>query len=222
MITRDQKILFAILAVFLAVIFFRFGTLLYFPGADDLLQKENLAKVQPKETLRQIFTAPKNNFAKVELILRTPGPKPGDAVEMKILDESCQKIISAGNLNSSFLSSNNLYEFAFTAISDSENKKYCLEAKFSPQKDTSKALNFFYTAVPGANFQNITAGQNFENQSLSMRLVYKNSNIFGDLSELNQRVSQYKPWFLKHYFFSAIAFGFVILSIILIAIFILL
>ena len=35
------------------------------------------------------------------------------------------------------------------------------------------------------------------NESLSFRPVYRNKTLLADFVELNQRMSQYKPWFLK-------------------------
>ena len=54
-------------------------------------------------------------------------------------------------------------------------------------------------------------------QSLSMRTVYRNATLWQDLGELNDRISQYKPWFLKDFFIGTIATLFVILSTTLIA-----
>jgi len=59
-------------------------------------------------------------------------------------------------------------------------------------------------------------GEEKKNQSLAMRPAYRNENIFQDFIELNQRISQYKPFFLKHYFLWFIIIGFIILSLTLI------
>lgn len=200
-----QKILLAISAIFLIAIFFKFAQLLSFPDSSIVLQKGLLVKIQPKETVTQKFTADRNGLAKVEALLRSPGIKyeNGDKMEMKLLEENCEKIIFTGELKLLFLNSNNLYEFNFPRIDDSKNKTYCLSATFQNKKANAKSIQFF------------TAGDQ-ENQPLSIRPVYKNSNIFENLSELNQRISQYKPWFLKHYFLWFISFGFILLSILII------
>jgi len=57
---------------------------------------------------------------------------------------------------------------------------------------------------------------------LSMRPAYENDNWKQDISELSQRISQYKPWFLKHFYLDAIAILFIVLSVGLVTILILL
>ena len=120
-----------------------------------------------------------------------------------------QVMLRQGKLTCSFLDSKNLYEFRFPRIVDSKNKSYCLIATFKPKKSSAKSIRIF------------TMGDE-ENQPLSIRPVYKNNNIFADLNELNRRISQYKPWFLKHYFlysiiilFLALLAGLVIILIII-------
>jgi len=52
-------------------------------------------------------------------------------------------------------------------------------------------------------------------KSLAMRPAYLNHYFWQDIQELNQRISQYKPWFLKHYFLDFIGLGFLSLSLLL-------
>ena len=87
-------------------------------------------------------------------------------------------------------------------------------------KTSVKGLRLF--SMPATSFQfglkNTTTAETFENKTLSVRGVYVNDNLGQDLRELSQRISQYKPWFLKHYFLEAIAILFMVLSVGLIVI----
>ena len=144
LLNHSKKIILAIFLLFLIGIFWRFSTLLYFPSAGGFLEKGEMAKLHAKETLQQVFTVDSNDLAKLEIILRSPGLQPGDQVEAKILDAPCQKTIASGELTNSFLSSNNLYEFSFPIIPNSQKQTYCLALTFRPQSSSSKSLQFFY------------------------------------------------------------------------------
>lgn len=206
-----NKILLAILAIFILAIFWRFFNLLSFRDSSIVLEKGLTVKLRTKESLTQKFTANRDGLVKVEVLLRSPGIKyeNGDEMKMEILDPDCAKTLREGFLTDAFLNTENLYEFKFERIPDSNGREYCLKATFQNQKENAKAIQFF------------TMGEN-ENQPLSIRPVYKNTNFLADFSELNQRMSQYKPWFLKHYYLWFVMIGFVILSISLIVILILL
>ncbi|NTW27564.1 MAG: hypothetical protein HGA36_04525 [Candidatus Moranbacteria bacterium] len=210
-----KKILFLIFMHITMLIFFRFSTLLEFPDSSIVLEKGDPAvKLKATETLSQKFIASRDNLVKVEFLLRTPRPKPEDVVKMEIADESCTKIIRSGRLNSSFLASDNLHEFAFSKIPNSNGKTFCILATFEPQKSSAKALQFFTqeNKQPAFSAQNSSSEDDLSGQALSMRPVYVNDHWWQNLSELSQRMSQYKPWFLKHFFLDAIIILFVILS----------
>lgn len=187
-----------------AIVFGKFFSILYFPDSEVVLGKgDPVISINPGIPLIQKFVAKRNNLGKIELILRTPGPKDEDVIKAEIADETCSNILRQGKIERSFISSGNLYEFRFDRIPDSENKTYCL--KIEPEK---KKFKFFTAESNAYHFELREAA----GRSLAMRTVYKNENISQDLSELNQRISQYKPWFLKHHYLSAIVILFTLLS----------
>lgn len=197
-----KKLLLFFAAILLIAVFWKFFSLLSFPDSGILLQKGKIIKLRPEATLTQKFSANRNNLAKIEVLLKGSGVKyeNGDKVAAKIADENCQKILREGELKDSFLEIQNLHEFSFEPIPDSAGKEFCFLATFLPKKLGTKSLQFY------------TAGEE-TGQPYSIRPVYKNSSIIQDLSELNQRISQYKPWFLKHYFLDVIFLVFIISSI---------
>ena len=213
MLKNPQKIILAILVLFLIGIFWRFSTLIYFPAAGGFLEKDEITKLHPAETLQQVFTVPASNLTRIEIILRSPGIAPDDQVEVKLMDGACKKTLAQGNLADSFLSSNNLYDFSFPRIDSSAHQTYCLALTFQPQKSTAKSLQFFYRPETGASFKNLSTGEILNDQSLSFRLVYKNPSFYQNMRELNQRISQYKPAFLKAGSLSVIVGGFICLSL---------
>lgn len=202
-----KNIFLAIFTFLLVMLFSRFLANLSFPDSSINLQKGLTVKLQSKNSLTQKFTTTRGGLTKIEVLLRSPGIEfeKGDRVTAQLADGNCQKIILEGKLQSSFLSSNNLYEFVFPKIDDSKNKTYCLIATFQAQKSSARAIQFFTTG-------------DTENQPLSLRPVYVNDSFWQNMTELNRRMSQYKPWFLKHYFLWFVMIGFIILSIGLVAI----
>ena len=204
-----NKIILLFAAILFIAVFWRFESLLYFPDSSILLQKGNTVKLNPESTLTQKFSASKNYLAKIEVLLRGSGVKykDGDKVTTKIADENCQTILREGEIKDSFLETQNLHEFEFEPIVDSAGKEFCFIATFLPKNEKAKSLQFFTMEE--------------ENQPYSIRPVYKNSSITQDLSELNQRISQYKPWFLKHFYLYAIVILFLATSAAIVVILIL-
>lgn len=215
-----KKIFLIFTAIVFIVVFWKFFSLLYFPDSKIILEKgDPIFELNPDIHLEQKFIANRDGLSKIEFLLRTPGPKNEDLIKIEIADEDCKNILKQGKFEKSFISSGNLYEFKFDRIPNSNNKKYCLKIESEKKK-----FKFFTMESQDSQFaltsQDIDA--KFENKSLSMRTVYKNENIRQDLDELNQRISQYKPWFLKHYFLSTIVILFTLLSAAIVVILIML
>ncbi|MFA7209290.1 MAG: hypothetical protein WC120_03305 [Parcubacteria group bacterium] len=198
----SKKIFLIIVSIITLSIAWRFFDLLSFRDSNIVLQKGLTVKLRPKGSLQQKFVANRDGLTKIEVLLRSPGIKyeNGDRMEMKLADANCEENLRTGYLDDSFLNTENLYEFSFDRIPDSQEKEFCLTATFANKKESAKSIQFF------------TMGDE-TGQPLSIRPVYKNAHIWQDFSELNQRISQYKPWFLKHYFLAAIAISFIVISI---------
>lgn len=210
-----KKLLLTLLGIFVIIIFYKFFTLLSFPDSSIVLTKGGPIKMLPKEIVSQKFTTNRNGFHTLDFLLRSPGIKPGDNVTVEIRDENCGKVLRKGNLEIPFLNSNNLYVFNFNPIANSNGKNFCATATFEPGKGGAKnVLMFVNIDQPNGPFaSNLITGQTYENQTLSIRPEYRNANVWQDLRELNQRMSQYKPWFLKGFFLETVIVLFVILSI---------
>ncbi len=186
------------------VVFGKFFSILYFPDSSVPLEKgDPIIEINPDTTTEQKIFSARNGLSKMEFLLRTPGPKKGEIIEIEVADEKCQNTIKKGELKKSFISSGNLYEFKFDRILDSEGKTYCLKIK--PEK---KKFKFF---TMDSNDSRLEL-QDIPGRSLAIRAVYKNESIGQDLGELNQRISQYKPWFLKHFYLDVIVILFLIIS----------
>ncbi|MFZ2976096.1 MAG: hypothetical protein WA055_05725 [Candidatus Moraniibacteriota bacterium] len=195
--------LLLILAIFLLFIFLRFEKELIF--FENSLQKNSSIKISKDQKLSGKFESTRANLTQVEILLgggkKLTNPT---AVKIKLADENCSKIIREGSVEPSYLKRKDIYEFRFSKIADSKDKKYCLILGYEPQKLDAK------------NLQVYTSGD-----QPAMRAVYVNDNTWQNINELSQRMSQYKPLFLKHYFLWAIFLSFIFFSIFLIVVLIL-
>ena len=215
---NSKQTFLLILGIFVITIFFRFFSLLSFRDSSVVLEKGELIPFKRDTTLTQTFVANRDNLMKIEFLFRSSGPKPASEVKVEIADETCSNPIRKGNLSVPFLNSDNLYEFNFSKIPNSNGKKYCIITTYKPTDPASKGLRLFSMNKDNTQIKNITTGETFDGKTLSIRGVYTNDNLGQDISELNKRISQYKPWFLKHFYIGTIATLFIILSIFLVVI----
>lgn len=214
---NSKKILLLLLGIFIFLIFFKFFSILSFPDSETILDKGKELKIFPDQAFHQTFVANRDNLNKIEFLLRTPGIKAGDIVTVLLTDATCTTTLRQGTLEASFLNSDNLYVAQFPRIEDSNGKKYCTIVSYQTTNAKTKYLRFFTTENQNREMTlTHTNGEITKNQSLSLRLVYNNDSVWQDLRELNQRISQYKPWFLKHFYIAAIAVLFIFLSLTLI------
>ncbi len=219
----NKKIILTLFCILLLGIFFRFFAILSFSDSNILLKKETLVPLQPKEMLTQKIFINRNNLSSFDFLLRTPGIKSGEKAEIIIAEDDCQTPIRQGNLQEAFLNSKNLYTVSFPSIPNSQNKTYCLRVSFTPQKNSAKKIQLFAMTDKSHPFTliNSTTKTSYPDQTLSIRPNYTNDNLLEDFSELNQRISQYKPYFLKNAFLNISIIGFLLASILAIVLLIL-
>ena len=217
-LNSNKKIFLALFFFFLILIFSKFFSLISFPDSSIVLEKEDDLQLKEGQSIQQKFIANRNNLSKIQILMRSTGIDKGNIIEMEIADDNCQNTIYRKNLEYSFLDAGNLYEFSFPKIKESKERKYCLIATLLHQQ--SKSAKFFTSSKNYSFFEaiNISTGDKNEYQALSMRPAYKNVNAWQDIDELNKRISQYKPFFLKHYFLWTILILFLVSTVGLITI----
>lgn len=217
---KDKIILSVIFFGLLILIFFRLGKMLSFPDQNWTLEKGE--KIKMSSDVLQKFEATRDGLARIKILFGSSDTKPGGTFSFKLYDENCQDIIRETNLDIVSLDSGNTLDFVFPKINNSKNKMFCLKLSYAQKKGGKKAQIFVINnSMPEKKYFSIN-GEEKAGQSISMRPAYKNENIFKDFSELNKRMSQYKPWFLKHYYLWFISLGFIILSVSLVMILIIL
>ncbi len=217
-LSLSKKLLLVTLGLAIFLVFFRFFTLISFPDSHTILKKGETIKIFPDQTFTQTFMANRDNLDALQFLLRTPGPGDNDTVQVTVADETCTTPLRESTMKVSYLNADNLYIASFAPIKDSHEKKFCAILSFSQTDPKTKYLRFFTTdTTDESKVLTLPQSEATKNQSLSLRLVYNNDTAWQDLRELNQRISQYKPWFLKGIFLTTIATTFVVLSVTLIA-----
>ena len=216
----SKKILLTILGILVVLIGYRFVVNVSFPDSSIVLEKGDLFRLLPKQSLSQTFTANRDGLHEIEFLLRTPGVRQGDTVDMTLADATCTGTLRAGTLDVPFLNSDNLYVFAFPRITDSAGKRYCVTATLHAGNKTTKYVQFFTTEadVLGAPLTDRSTETAMDGRALSMRPAYVNGSFAADMNELTERISQYKPAFLKGAIIATIAVAVAILSIALVVI----
>lgn len=204
MLEMSPRKIFILLIFITSLVFLRFTSLIHFSQSEIKLEKGVAINIANDEILSQKFKATRNGLGKISFIIKASRIKKGDKVKMYLADETCQKNLREGLLLGSFIKERNVYEFKFKKIDDSLGQTYCIKALFESKNKEAKPVSFFTTKHKHFDFlaTNITTGQKANNH-ISIRPAYRNENIFQDLNELNQRISQYKPWFLKQHFLTS-------------------
>lgn len=205
--------------LFLALIFFDFLANLSFPDTLPGSPKTDETKLYPKSPVFQIFTATENNLERINIGTKNIPDKLGSDVLFQLSDETCDKILAESKFGYfSFLSDPKV--FKFTKIPDSKDKKYCLKVTYLGDKKGKNGYPSIETsnqpADPNASYTN-TGGKGGENKGKTLKIEPAYSGTLSEnLNQLNQRISQYKPWFLKGNYLFAIFALFLICSAILV------
>lgn len=206
------KIIFSIcITVFLVLVFFNLVNKWAFPDTDwDLSGNGEKIKIEPEYPVMQKFKAERDNLSRIRILFGRSYNKDGGEINLKLASEDCENIIRKESFERSSIQSEGYYDFRFSRISDSKDKNFCLIIGFNPEKEKYKDLNIFLSNNPVSGSQLIIKEET-KNGALAMRPAYQAEGIRGNISELNQRISQYKPWFLKNIYFCVLFLAFIIL-----------
>ena len=215
-----KNILLVIFFFGFALIFYKLIGILYFPDSDWKMNRDQKIELLANKPVIQKFKANKNNLTSVEILFgRSSLKKVNGKIHFEIFEENCKEKITDDYLVPQDIISDDSNAFTFKKISNSKNKTYCLNLTFEAENSTTRNPFVFINPANSSDaiFLANADSEELKNQSLSMRPAYKNDTLWQDMAELNKRISQYKPFFLKHYYLGIITFLFIVLSIFLIA-----
>jgi hypothetical protein len=197
-------------AVLLSVILFQFLGDWSFPDTRWPIEKGEKVKISSDKSVVQKFVAGRDGLARIKVLFGNSDIGKGGKLEMKIYDETCSKLLRNSTLAVTSLDSGDTKDFKFPRIPDSQGKIFCLDLRYNGAKSASVFL--VNDPAPESKFLSVD-GQELPNQALAMRPAYQNASWQQNILELDQRISQYKPWFLKGSYLLAIVFFFLIFAI---------
>lgn len=211
-----KKQLFLILVTLVVIfVFFQLVSQWAFPDTNWDVQKDSRESLAAGQAFIQKFEASRNNLKQIEIRFADSKIGDGGNIKLQVFNETCLNLIREKSRRVASLGADETYNFSFEKISDSQGEVFCLSLTFEPEDQKKKANIYIVKNELRENIYLFDAQKNQElpGQSLSMRPGYQADNWRENIQEFNQRISQYKPWFLKHYFLYFIAFGFILLSI---------
>jgi len=186
----------------------------------DLSGNGEKVEIKPGYPIMQKFEAGRNDLSRIRILFGRSYNKDAGEIYLKLADGSCLNAVEEKTLKRSSIKSEGYYDFKFSNIPDSKNRKFCLSIEFKPKNEKHKDLNVFLSSVTVSGSQLIDTSNKDEgetkNGALAMRPAYEGDGLWSNIKELNQRISQYKPWFLKGVYLYAIFFLFILLTFFLI------
>ncbi len=200
---KNEKIW--ILALFVCGLFWIFGSFfvnLSFPDSSyNFPGKTYQVKLDSGKPVTQTFTAKENDLNQIKIVLGNSSLQLGEKIVFELADATCEKTLAQGTYHFYDMSPFIYYHFTFPALSDSLGQTYCFKVTYyspinrkgdRPYLGASEGEQFL-----GWSYTNAGNPLIYENRTLQMRPAYGTGSFFGDLEQLNNRLSQYKPGFLK-------------------------
>ena len=173
---------------------------------DTRFPMEKGEKIKLDETgATQTFIANRNGLSGINVLFGGSSIKEGGTLSFAILDEHCEATLREEKRFVWTLNADNSTDFFFSSLPDSDGKAFCFKTNFAPEKGSKKAAIFSIpNTLPDEKLSLSINGELRPGESLALRPVYRNASLFANFVELNHRISQYKPWFLKEAFLGAL------------------
>lgn len=197
-----------------AIIAFHFFSTFAIPESDyNFTGKTKTVSLAPGKPIIQYFTAKRSNLKQIRVVTGNwKNIQRNEYVLFELADATCESVIANEKMTLSAQKQGTYTVFSFPVIPDSAGKKFCFRATFVAQeprtdgKPTLSATNDSSSQFTDRILIDSNKNKTYENQTLKLRPAYTNGNLFSDLHELLNRISQYKPaplkgWLIIIFFF---------------------
>jgi hypothetical protein len=191
---------------------------LSFPSS-GILDRANRIQLISNAPLKQKFVASQNNLSRIKFAIDDYKLMLGDKMDIQISDGDCANTINENIVGMSTLLLENYNNFDFPPIQDSKDKQYCFILNYLPfNTDTTSTPEIYYSknSPPFISLLDSSTGKEYTNRALAIKIAYRKDNWRQTIDELFQRISQYKPWFLKKYYLAYLVELILLMAIILI------
>lgn len=175
---------------------------LIFPDTRFALEKDDKVKIG-MGGVEQRFRARENGLTKIDILFGGSKVKDGGDLSIALRDERCETILTERKEFVTSINSGDTTPLSFAAIPDSSGKNFCLTIHFEPKGESEATVFVVENTIPEEKISLRISMKDRPGQSLAFRPFYGSTSLEQNFSELNRRISHYKPWFLKHHFLSA-------------------
>ena len=204
-----QRVTGVLVKPFGVFIFFIFcGSILFFSGLRfpettyNFLGSSKRVEMTVDAPVTQIFLAHEKNLEGVKIRFKNDRLYPAETIRTRLLADSCTGEEIASQTFSSFSKKGSPFrKFTFASIKASQEKQYCLMITYhSPYPQRSERPEILASeggAFSRMSYTNEGKQRAYDNRSLQIRPVYGEASFGERLSRLENRLSQYKPFFMK-------------------------
>lgn len=169
----------------------------------NFLGKTKKVTLAPGEPVMQTFTAHENNLYQIRVVMGKTDLQGKDTLEFRLLDETCQNELALTTYTDKPNKQGAYTIFSFPAIQNSKGKQFCFVVMYSSEENRKSEKPYLSaTDAPDSVFADRTLTDTNKNkvypsQTLFLRPAYTGGSLTDDLWNLVNRLSQYKPEFLK-------------------------
>lgn len=201
---HQAKILFSLFLLGIVGIFWTFlASFGLGESGYNFLGKTKKVTLAPDAPITQTFTAHENNLSQVRFVMGNVDMKNNDFLEFRLMDEACRDTVVVKKFDTKPNEQSAYTVFAFAPIINSKEKAYCFFALYTSDENRKGEKPYLAaTDVSDPIFSDRTLTDTNKNkvylsQTLFLRPVYTSGTLTSDLWSLVERLSQYKPEFLK-------------------------
>lgn len=218
-----KYIFFSLLTLIALSIGFGFYQLFAFPDSAWPLKKGERVNLSPGEVLTQQFVANRDGLRRVEILFGKFSLERDDVFSIELRDANCSSVLAEKTFSGESFDSEYTYHFLFDRIENSKDQTFCFTSTFTTNRPVAKtkAPRFFIDEEAEQRTPHMIKNAGGETipgiGPVAIRPGYTNSSFFANADEFFDRVSQYKPAFLKSWFLITFATLGVVLTFLTIA-----
>ncbi len=218
----SRKVLLGLLFVGLILIFGSLIKNFSFPDQNWSLEKGEkigISSEKNKEVIQK-FVASKNNLSRIDILFGNSKIEKGGTLKLELFDKSCEKLLREDKIRTTKINSENFFTFTFPKIQKTANEILCIKLSFYDwNSDKKRNAQIFArdNIIPENVFFSINQ-EALKGKSLSMRPAYQEDSWKENIWKLGERISQYKPWFLKNAIILSVLILAIIFSVLLVVI----
>lgn len=181
----------------------RFIGHLSFPDSSyNFLGKDKKAKLDPGTSITQVFESKQNGLNQIKIIIGNIDKLPfGETILLELRDPACETTLAENAITALTEDPNIYYRFRFPRIENSEHEKYCLKISYEAQEKRGEDRPYIAASdndtFSNTSYTDTSDGKTYFGRSLQIRPSYANTSLANNLRELENRLSQYKPNYIK-------------------------